>query len=216
MLRKEACSGSIADLSHIRTQWCLADCLTKKSANPQNLIDAVRCGILKEVDSHPHFRSLLEHKAYLRSWLPTVCIHVDCSHDVFLLGDCLKESKSLFEFVPAAQEKETRDTFCYFTMAGSNRWNRTSSQAQGSDDPHPNISRRDDDTNDEAGHYAVGSDREVPQHRPYAVWSNENHIEYCYGHRHEADWKESTFTRFYREREICTSSSSQRTCATET
>ena len=30
MLRKEACSGSIADLSHIRTQWCLADCLTKK------------------------------------------------------------------------------------------------------------------------------------------------------------------------------------------
>lgn len=42
MLRKETCSGSIADLSHIRTQWCLADCLTKKSANPQNLIDAVR------------------------------------------------------------------------------------------------------------------------------------------------------------------------------
>ena len=41
MLRKEACSGSIADLSHIRTQWCLADCLTKKSANPQNLTDAV-------------------------------------------------------------------------------------------------------------------------------------------------------------------------------
>ena len=38
MLRKEACSGSIADLSHIRTQWCLADCLSKKPANPQNLI----------------------------------------------------------------------------------------------------------------------------------------------------------------------------------
>ena len=63
MLRKEACSGSIADLSHIRTQWCLADCLTKKSASPQNLIDAVRSGNLKEVDSHPPFRSLLEHKA---------------------------------------------------------------------------------------------------------------------------------------------------------
>ena len=51
MLRKEACSGSTADLSHIRTQWCLADCLTKKSANPQNLIDAVRQGVLKEVDA---------------------------------------------------------------------------------------------------------------------------------------------------------------------
>ena len=66
MLRKEACSGSIADLSHIRTQWCLADCLTKKSANPQALIDAVRQGILKEVDAHPPFRTLVEHKAYLR------------------------------------------------------------------------------------------------------------------------------------------------------
>ena len=57
MLRKEACSGAIADLSHIRTQWCLADCLTKKSANPQALIDAVRQGILKEVDAHPPFRT---------------------------------------------------------------------------------------------------------------------------------------------------------------
>ena len=65
MLRKEACSGSIAGLSHIRTQWCLADCLIKKSANPQNLVDAVRSGILKEVDSHPPFRSFLEHKDYL-------------------------------------------------------------------------------------------------------------------------------------------------------
>ena len=83
MLRKEACSGSIADLSHIRTQWCLADCLTKKSANPQNLIDAVRSGTLKAVDSHPPLKSLLEHKAYLRSWLPTVCSHVDFRHDVF-------------------------------------------------------------------------------------------------------------------------------------
>ena len=99
MLRKEACSGSIADLSHIRTQWCLADCLTKKSANPQNLIDAVRSGTLKEVDSHPPFRSLLEHKAYLRSWLPQ-CSHVDFRHDVFLLGDSLRDSVLFFEFVP--------------------------------------------------------------------------------------------------------------------
>ena len=92
MLRKEACSGSIADLSHIRTQWCLADCLTKKSANPQNLIDVVRQGVLKEIDAHPPFRSLLEHKAYLRSWLPTSCSHVDFRHDVFLLGDTLRDS----------------------------------------------------------------------------------------------------------------------------
>ena len=87
MLRKEACSGSIADLSHIRTQWCLADCLTKKSANPQALIDAVRQGILKEVDAHPPFRTLVEHKAYFRSWLPTVCHHVNFALDVFYLGE---------------------------------------------------------------------------------------------------------------------------------
>ena len=87
MLRKEACSGSIADVSHIRTQWCLADCLTKKSANPQALIDAVRQGILKEVDAHPPFRTLVEHKAYLRSWLPTVCHHVNFALDVFYLGE---------------------------------------------------------------------------------------------------------------------------------
>ena len=91
-LRKEACSGSIADLSHIRKQWCLADCLTRKCANPQNLFDAVRSGTLKEVDSHPPFRSLLEHKAYLRPWLPTVCSLVDFRHDVFLLGDSLRDS----------------------------------------------------------------------------------------------------------------------------
>ena len=89
MLRKEACSGAIADLSHIRTQWCLADCLTKKSASPQALIDAVRSGCLKEVDAHPPFRSLIEHKANMRGWLPTVCTHVDFSHDVFYLGDSL-------------------------------------------------------------------------------------------------------------------------------
>ena len=53
MLKTETNSGSIADLPHVRTQWCLADCLTKKCANPQNHFDAVRQGVLKEVDAHP-------------------------------------------------------------------------------------------------------------------------------------------------------------------
>ncbi len=74
MLRKEACPGSIADHSHIRTHWCFADCLIKKSANPHALINAVRQGLLKEVDAHPPLRTLVEHKAYLRSWLPTFAI----------------------------------------------------------------------------------------------------------------------------------------------
>ena len=42
MLRKEACSGSIHDLAHTRTQNCLADCLTKTSGKADNLITAVR------------------------------------------------------------------------------------------------------------------------------------------------------------------------------
>ena len=73
---------------------CLID--KTKSANPQNLFDFVRSGILKEVDSHPPFRSLLEHKAYLRSWLPTVCSHVEFRHDVFLLGDSLEGFLTIF------------------------------------------------------------------------------------------------------------------------
>ena len=44
MLRKEACSGAIADLSHIRTEHCLSDCVTKKSANPKNFVGAVKSG----------------------------------------------------------------------------------------------------------------------------------------------------------------------------
>ena len=69
MLRKEACSGAIADLSHVRTEHCLSDCLTKRSANPRNLLNSVQTGWLKEIDSHPPFRSMIEHKAFMNSWL---------------------------------------------------------------------------------------------------------------------------------------------------
>eukprot|EP00974_Lingulodinium_polyedra_P014370 1392665-Lingulodinium_polyedra.AAC.1 len=34
MLRKESCSGAIGDMAHVRTEVCLADCLTKHSAKP--------------------------------------------------------------------------------------------------------------------------------------------------------------------------------------
>ena len=62
MLRKEACSGSIHDLAHIPTQNCLADCLTKASAKADNLITAVQTGTLLDVDTHPNFRTLVEHE----------------------------------------------------------------------------------------------------------------------------------------------------------
>ena len=65
-LRTEACSGSIDDLAHVVSDDCLADCLTKSSAKPQNLIDAVNTGRLPNVDKHPPFRELMKnkHKAY--------------------------------------------------------------------------------------------------------------------------------------------------------
>ena len=72
MLRKEAVSGSIEDLGHIRTHNMLADCLTKNSAKPDVLIQAVDTGILPDVDASPSFRSLLKHKAYMIAWLSTV------------------------------------------------------------------------------------------------------------------------------------------------
>ena len=47
MLRKEACSGAIPELLHVRTERCLADYLTKTSANSKNLVDSVISGNIK-------------------------------------------------------------------------------------------------------------------------------------------------------------------------
>jgi hypothetical protein len=71
MLRKEACSGSIHDLAHIRTALCLSDALTKSSAKPDELVAAVSTGTLKEVDTHPNFRPLIKHRAFLMQWCHT-------------------------------------------------------------------------------------------------------------------------------------------------
>ena len=63
MLRRESNSGKISDLAHVSTHDCLSDCLTKHSAKPDNLVKAVETGILPNVDAHPPFRTLIEHKA---------------------------------------------------------------------------------------------------------------------------------------------------------
>ena len=65
LLRKEACSGSIHDLTHISTQNCLADCLTKSSAKADSLITKVRIERVLEVDVHPNFRTPMEDKAFI-------------------------------------------------------------------------------------------------------------------------------------------------------
>ena len=62
MLRQEAHSGSIHDLAHIPTHNCLAD-------------TAVNTGRLLDVDMHPDFRTLMEHKAFLSAWCRTFKEH---------------------------------------------------------------------------------------------------------------------------------------------
>ena len=76
MLRKEATSGSIEDLAHVRTDFCLGDCLTKQSAKSDALRKAVDTGVVTEVDMHPAFRTLLQHKAFMLEW---VRLHLDPS-----------------------------------------------------------------------------------------------------------------------------------------
>ena len=72
-LRTEALSGSIDDLAHVVSLDCLADCLTKASADSKYLIKAINTGFLPNVDKHLPFRTLMEgrHKAYLTiaDWL---------------------------------------------------------------------------------------------------------------------------------------------------
>ena len=69
MLRKESNSGALDDLAHVSSRFCLADPLTKSSALADELVKAVNTGVLPEVDIHPPFRELLQHKAFLVEWM---------------------------------------------------------------------------------------------------------------------------------------------------
>ena len=43
--------------------------LTKKSVSPTLLISTVQTGILREVDTHPPFRSTVQHKAFITEYI---------------------------------------------------------------------------------------------------------------------------------------------------
>ena len=68
MMRKESQSGSLQDLAHISSKYCLADALTKSSAPADEFVKAVETGDLPDVDIHPPFREMLQHKAFLTTW----------------------------------------------------------------------------------------------------------------------------------------------------
>ena len=75
MLRKEANSGQMHDLAHVRSAYCLADALTKASAKPDQLIQSINTGKLEKVDEHPPFRMLLQHEAFMVAWLKKLCLN---------------------------------------------------------------------------------------------------------------------------------------------
>jgi hypothetical protein len=89
MLRKEACSGSIDDLAHVKTEDCLADCLTKASANPTALVNAIMSGTLRNIDCHKPFREAVQHKAYLLQWLQSYLPHVPSHVQLCYVGEPL-------------------------------------------------------------------------------------------------------------------------------
>ena len=87
-LRTEALSGQIDDLAHVISVDCLADCLTKASADMKYLLKAVNIGFLPNVDKHPPFRDLMKgrHKAY-ESVAHWVCENLECAPEVtYFLG----------------------------------------------------------------------------------------------------------------------------------
>ena len=65
MLRHESNSGQLDDLSHIASEYCLADPLTTSSAKPDQLVKTTATAVMENVDVLPPFRSLLKHKAFL-------------------------------------------------------------------------------------------------------------------------------------------------------
>ena len=69
MLRHESNTGNIDDLSHVASEFCLADPLAKHTAKPDELVRSIETGTLRQVDVHPPFRTLVKHKAFITEWV---------------------------------------------------------------------------------------------------------------------------------------------------
>ena len=98
MLRHESNSGQLDDLSHIVSEFCLADPLAKSSAKPDQLVKTIETGVMQNVDVHPPFRALLKHKAFLSQWV------ADFMHDArqaitFMAEDISQDMHSIFNSV---------------------------------------------------------------------------------------------------------------------
>ena len=85
MLRRESCSGDIQDLAHVVTGDMMADCMTKESIQPDNLVKAVKTGHIPNADKHVPFREMMKgkHKAYYMTWLARHLNHIHSVHTFF-------------------------------------------------------------------------------------------------------------------------------------
>ena len=98
--------------------------------------------------------------------------------------------------MPAAQEAESRGSYCFFNMSSSSRWNRTSAatssdQAQSSNRGQEYQGSRFDATGSHSSDgYALRRSEEIPDNyfRTPSTLPNEDHLAFCYNYRRQTDW----------------------------
>ena len=100
--------------------------------------------------------------------------------------------------MPAAQEVESRDTHCFFTMSSSNRWTKTSAAESRAKAQSSNRGQeyRDSQCDDEvrrsepfAG-YALRRSEVISDNkdRTPATLPEEDHLAFSKGYRHQTEW----------------------------
>ena len=118
--------------------------------------------------------------------------------------------------MPAAQERGTRDTYCFFTiMSGPNRWSEsTGSTARGSNDPKPIVPEEEPYRSEDGEYdyvppegYAARKSRQVPHFLDRTIDScrQEDHMESCFAFRQPCQWyMDKEFVTLLVERDIHT------------
>ena len=96
--------------------------------------------------------------------------------------------------MPAAQEAESRGSYCFFNMSSSSRWNRTSAakssdQAQSSNRGQEYPSSGFDQRHSADG-YALRRSEEIQltEFRTPSTLPTEDHLSFCYDYRRQTDW----------------------------
>ena len=98
--------------------------------------------------------------------------------------------------MPAAQEAESRGSYCFFNMSSSSRWNRTSAAASSDQAQSSNRGQEyhssgvDASGTHSADGYALRRSEEIPadQFRTPSTLPKEDHLAFSNGYRRRKDW----------------------------